>query len=167
MSPRAAWRLETLGFEKVIDCVPGKQAWFEENQPRQGESVEDIWIGDVADSSVPTCSGSDRIGEVRDRVRSAGWETCVVVNQERVVLGLLRKRALDSSPEAKAEDVMELGPKTFRPNLTLIELVQFMRDHNIKTNSLITTLDGRLVGVISRDDAEATLAHEGHAAAAE
>ena len=35
-----------------------------------------------------------------------------------------------------------------------------MRDHEIQTNSLVTTSDGRLLGVISRADAEATLAHE-------
>jgi hypothetical protein len=36
-----------------------------------------------------------------------------------------------------------------------------MRDHNIETNSLVTTSEGRLLGVISRVDAEATFAHEG------
>ena len=35
-----------------------------------------------------------------------------------------------------------------------------MREHDIQTNSLVTTGDGRLLGVISRADAEATLAHE-------
>jgi hypothetical protein len=38
-----------------------------------------------------------------------------------------------------------------------------MREHDIQTNSLVTTGDGRLLGVISRADAEATLAHEGGA----
>jgi Mg/Co/Ni transporter MgtE len=76
------------------------------------------------------------------------------------VLGLLRKRALDSRPDVTAEEVMESGPKTFRPNVTLTELVEFMRKRDIKTNSLVTTLDGRLIREISRNDAEATLAHE-------
>ncbi len=55
---------------------------------------------------------------------------------------------------------MALGPKTFRPNVTLTELVESMRKHDIKTNSLVTTNEGELIGVISRDDAEVTLAHE-------
>ena len=50
--------------------------------------------------------------------------------------------------------------KTFRPNVTLQELLKSMRDHEIQTNSLVTTAEGRLLGVISRADAEATLAHE-------
>src|SRR5438034_2114310 len=160
MSPRAAWRLETLGFERVTDYVPGKQAWYEENEPREGKAVDEIWIGDVADAEVPTCGLTDRISRVRSRVRAAGAETCVVVNSERVVLGLLRKSELDGNPEATAEAVMRPGPKTFRPSVTLQELLKSMRDNNIQTNSLVTTLEGRLVGLISRGDAAATLAHE-------
>jgi Mg/Co/Ni transporter MgtE len=142
----------------VIDYVPGKVAWFEENQPREGKASEEIWIGDVADADVPTCALGERIGDLADR--SAGWDTCVVVTSERVVLGLLRKKELAGDPGATAEQMMRPGPKTFRPNVTLEELLKSMRDHDIQTNSLVTTLDGRLLGVISRADAEATMAHE-------
>lgn len=138
--------------------MPGKQAWFEANEPREGKSADEIWIGDVADADVPTCGLAERIGEVRSR--AAGWDMCVVVNAERVVLGLLRKKELDADPNATAEQLMRPGPKTFRPNVTLQELLKSMRDHDIQTNSLVTTLDGRLLGVISRADAEVTLAHE-------
>jgi len=152
VSPRAASRLETLGFKRVIDYVPGKQAWYEENEPREGKAVDEIWIGDVADAEVPTCGLTERIGAVRARVHAADSETCVVVSSERVVLGLLRKSELDGDPQATAEAVMRPGPKTFRPSVTLQELLKSMR--------LVSTLEGRLVGVISRADAEATLAHE-------
>jgi hypothetical protein len=43
---------------------------------------------------------------VRDRVRAAGWDTCVVVNQERVVLGLLRQ----ADAIATARRLAEAGP---------------------------------------------------------
>jgi len=107
----------------------------------------------------------DRIGDIRERVRADGRDTCVVVNDERIVLGLLRKKELDSDPSAVVEDMMKIGPKTFRPNVTLEELLDSMRKHDIQTNSLVTTLDGRLLGVIARADAEATLAHENAAEA--
>jgi Mg/Co/Ni transporter MgtE len=141
--------------------VPGKQAWYEENEPREGKATDEIWIGDVADGSVPTCHLDERIGELRDRVRADGRDTCVVTNGQGIVLGLLRKKALEANPQATAEDVMDPGPKTFRPNVTLHELLKSMRDHKIQTNSLVTTAEGRLLGVISRADAEATFAHEG------
>lgn len=144
----------------MFDYVPGKQAWYEENGPRDGKATDEIWIGDGADSSIPTCGLKERIGELRDRVRTDGRDTCVVTNAQGIVLGLLRKKALEAPPEATAEEVMDSGPKTFRPNVTLQELLKSMRDHNIQTNSLVTTADGRLLGVIARADAEATIAHE-------
>jgi Mg/Co/Ni transporter MgtE len=147
----------------VIDYVPGKVAWYEENQPREGKAIDETWIGDVADSAVPTCGLAERIGEVR--ARTAGWDTCVVVNPERVVLGLLRKKELEADASTTAEQVMRPGPKTFRPNVTLEELLKSMREHDIQTNSLVTTGEGRLLGGISRADAEATLAHESAQAA--
>jgi len=84
----------------------------------------------------------------------------VVINEQRVVLGLLRKKALDADPNATAEQVMHEGPSTFRANLSLEEMLKFQREHNVKTSSLITTRDGRLLGIISRNDLEATFAHE-------
>ena len=147
-----------MGFKTVIDYVSGKQGWYEENQPREGKAVDEIWIGDVAGSDVPTCSLTETIGDVRRRTQ--GWDTCVVVDPRGVVLGLLRKKELEADPKVTAEQVMRPGPKTFRPNVTLQELVKSMRDHEIQTNSLVTTGEGRLLGVISRADAEATLAHE-------
>ena len=143
----------------MIDYRPGKVAWYEENEPREGKAATDeTWIGDVADSEVPTCGLKERTGDIRRR--TAGWDTCVVVTPERVVLGLLRKKELEGDQNATAEQVMRPGPKTFRPNVTLEELLKSMRDHDIQTNSLVTTGEGKLLGVISRADAEATLAHE-------
>lgn len=147
-----------MGFKIVIDYVPGKLAWYEENQPREGKAVDETWIGDVADAEVPTCGLKDRVGEVRRR--TGDWDTCVVVAPQRVVLGLLRKAELEGDPNATAEAVMRPGPKTFRPNVTLEELLKSMREHDIQTSSLVTTGEGRLLGVISRADAEATLAHD-------
>ncbi len=140
--------------------MPGKQAWFEENRPREGSSADQIWIGDVADESLPTCRLTDRIGAVRDRVRASGWDGCVVTNLERIVLGLVHGKALDGDAEATAEGVMDPGATTFRPTVTLKELLRSMREHEIKTFSLVTTGDGRLIGAIRRADAEATFAHE-------
>jgi hypothetical protein len=42
---------------------------------------------DVARNDVPTCGLKEPMGDVRERVRAAGWDACVVVNEEGVVLG--------------------------------------------------------------------------------
>ena len=46
MSPRAAWRLEGLGFERVYDYVPGKADWFASGLPfRPNKPVEKMLKG--------------------------------------------------------------------------------------------------------------------------
>ena len=157
MSPRAAWRLESLGFERVFDYVAGKVDWFAAGLPRAGEQANSIRAGDVARHDVPTCSLAEQIGKVRERVRSAGWDSCVVVNEQHVVLGLLAKEALEADPAATAEQVMESGPTTFRPNEPLEEIAHFMHEHELK-RVRITTSDGRLVGLLRWQDLEAALA---------
>ncbi len=153
MSPRAAWRLESLGFTQVFDYVAGKQDWFASGLPREGEQASLARIGDVARRDVPTCRLRDLVGDVRDWVRETGQNVCVVINDQRVVLGVLRGKALDSDPQSPAESVMDPGPSTWRPNVHLQEMVEHMRDHNIQS-TLITTSDGRLWGILERADAE-------------
>jgi predicted transcriptional regulator len=108
--------------------------------------------GDVARKDVPTCSLEERLGAVRDRVRMAGWDTCVVVNEERVVLGLLRSPQLDRADDARIEEAMRPGPSTFRPFVAIEEMATFMIEHDLEI-SPITTSDGRLVGLLRREDA--------------
>jgi hypothetical protein len=102
---------------------------------------------------VPACLPSETLGAVQQRVRDAGWDRCVVVNEQRVVLGLLGPAVLDSRAAATAEQAMELGPSTFRPNVPLGEMAKYMRDHEMD-NALITTADGVLLGLLCREDAE-------------
>jgi rhodanese-related sulfurtransferase len=90
LSPRAAWRLESLGFAEVYDYVDGELDWLAAGLPTEGRNADVPRAGDVARRDVPTCRLEEPIGQVRERVRAAGWDACVVVNDQRVVLGLLR-----------------------------------------------------------------------------
>ena len=153
MSPRAAWRLEGLGFETVYDYVPGKADWFASGLPREGKLALSPTIGDAARRDVPTCAPVETIGVVRERVWKMGWDRCVVVNEKRVVLGLLREKELSSDPEAPVEEAMRNGPATFRPNEPVGKMAKRMQDREA-TAVLVTTSDGRLVGLLYREDAE-------------
>ncbi len=153
MSPRAAWRFEGLGFERVYDYVPGKADWFASGLPKEGKLALSPTIGDAARRDVPTCAPMEKIGVVRERVRKLGWDRCVVVNKERVVLGLLREKELSSHPETTVEQVMRSGPTTFRPDMSVGKMAKRMRERGART-VLVTTSDGRLVGLLYRDDAE-------------
>lgn len=152
MSPRAAWRLETLGFADVYDYVAGKVDWLAAGLPVEGTSARRPRAADVARRDVPTCSLEERMGEVRQKVGAAGWDVCVVVNSERVVLGLLRAEQLDAPGDRRAEEAMRPGPSTFRPHVPVEEMARFMVHHDLPS-APITTSDGRLLGLLVRDDA--------------
>lgn len=46
---------------------------------------------------------------------------------------------------------MRPGPSTFRPNVAVAEMVRFMAERGIST-AVVTTSDGRLVGMFVRAD---------------
>jgi CBS domain-containing protein len=156
MSARAAWRLEELGFTEVYDYVASKVDWFANGLPREGTSIETPWVGDLARRDVPTCAPGDRLGEVRERVIAAGQDICLVVNEQQVVLGVLRGDALSKNPDAQAGDVMELGPKTLRPSSPVEKLLQSRANQGVK-KWVVTTSHGKLLGLLLRTDAETAL----------
>jgi Mg/Co/Ni transporter MgtE len=132
--------------------VDGELDWLAAGLPTEGRNAELPRAGDVARPDVPTCRLEEPIGQVRERVRAAGWDACVVVNDQRVVLGLLRAGELRRGQDEPIEQVMRPGPSTFRPHVLVEELAHFMIHHDLP-NAPVTTSDGRLVGLLRREDA--------------
>lgn len=102
MSPRAAWRLESLGFGEVYDYSVGKLDWMAAGMPTEGTNANRPRAGSLARKDVPTCSLDERSGAVRDRVQ----QSVVVVNEKRVVFGLLRAKELAArwrSPDCRGD----------------------------------------------------------------
>ena len=159
MSPRAAARLETLGFTKVYDYVGGKTDWLAAALPTEGRLAAVPTAGDVIRSGDCACHLGDLLGDVVDRIRAAGGDTCIVVDDHHVVLGRVRGRALEGDPNASMEDVMRSGPSTIRPDTSLESVVQTLRDGNV-TNTLVTDPAGRLIGTVYLEDAERKLAEQ-------
>jgi CBS domain-containing protein len=136
----------------VFDYEDGKLDWLAAGLPSEGANAQRPRAGDVARRDVPTCRMDERLVEVRERVREAGWDACVVLNEERVVFGLLRSKELEGSPDLRIEEAMRPGPSTFRPFVSIEEMATFMSEHDL-ASSPITTSDGRLVGLLRRQDA--------------
>lgn len=153
MSPRAAWRLEAIGFAEVYDYEHGKYDWGAFGLPREGTAAHPS-AGDVARRDVPTCKLDDDLREVRERVRAAGWDTCFVATDGRVVLGRLGRAALAAADDARIEDVMSEGPSTVRPRMSIPDLLKRM-DRNRLATYPVTNADGKLVGLVLRSDLEA------------
>jgi CBS domain-containing protein len=153
MSPRAAWRLESLGFTEVYDYAAGKADWLAWGLPREGRAAQVPTVGEMARRDVPTCGLADQVADAKARAQAAGFATCVVVNERRVVLGLLRSQELDGNPVATAEQVMQAGPTTYRPNVPARAAGARMRERQVDV-LIVTTPDGTLVGLLPREDAE-------------
>lgn len=165
MSPRAACRLEMLGFDRVYDYAAGKSDWTAAGLPTEGEYASIPRPGRVADPNTPTCSPGDVVREVAARADVAAFGSCVVVSGG-IVVGRLRERELSEGTDARAEQVMESGPTTVRYDEALVDLVERMQDGDV-ADVLVTTADGELIGNMRRSDAENFLhelqaAHEHH-----
>jgi len=93
------------------------------------------------------------VDTVRKRVQEEGWEECVVIDNAHVVLGRLQPQRLDSGSGAMVETVMAAAPSTIRPNTPLKTALRRMQKG--KTDSLlVTTSDGKLIGVLERRSVE-------------
>src|SRR2546428_13308988 len=80
MSPRAAWRLESLGFTEVYEYSAGKSDWAAYRLPLEGKALTSIRIKDIARADVPTCRLDDKVSSARQRAGDCA--TCILVNEE-------------------------------------------------------------------------------------
>jgi len=159
MSARAASRLETLGFRQVYRYQPSKADWFAAGLPREGHEAHTPRVAAIARRDVPTCRIDERVGAVRDRLREGGWDVCIVVDDQRVVLGVVHAdETLDIDPGTHVEQVMQSSPVTFRPNLRAGQTPDYLKTQRAP-RALVTTSDGVLVGLLRIEDVDGQRAH--------
>jgi CBS domain-containing protein len=137
----------------VYDYTAGKADWLAAGLPTEGEATGRPTAATVARRDVPTCHLGESLQDIRDRVRAAGWDACVVVNTERIVLGLLRAGQHGREEDLTAEAAMRPGPSTFRPNIAIAKMAELMVKRDLP-NAPVTTSAGELIGLLVREDAE-------------
>ncbi len=158
MSPRAAARLETLGFDKVYDYVPGKSDWLAAGLPTVRESAGPPIAIDALRAGDTVGHVGERLGDAAGRVRAEGKDELIVVDDRHVVLGRIRGAVLDGDPDAPIEDVMRQGPATIRPDTPLEDVVASLGAAGV-ANTLVTDPDGRFIGTVYLEDARSRLGH--------
>lgn len=163
MSPRAACRLETLGFTAVYDYTAGKADWLAAGLPTEGPGSSTLRPGRLARRGVPTCALDDPVATARPRVAASGEDRCVVVSDAGVVLGVLDHAAIEGDDDALAADVMRAGPTTVRAHEDLAGLVERMHRRSV-TSTLVTDPEGRLIGALHRDEADVAMRTRGDGA---
>src|SRR5919106_50217 len=156
LSPRAASRLESLGFEHVSDYVAGKADWGSFGLPLEGAEGSETRAGAHVRTDAPNCKLDDRLQDVCERLDESGWDTCFVLDAGGVVLGRIGRRAIRDKADVSAEEAMALGPSTVRPSARLEPIIERMRRQHL-TSLPVTTPDGRLVGLLTLRDAEDAL----------
>ncbi|MHB8671917.1 MAG: CBS domain-containing protein [Acidimicrobiales bacterium] len=147
MSPRAAWRLEALGFVRVHDYVVGKSDWLAAGLPTEGDGPQPARVAASMDRSVVTCTPQERAGDVAARLDGAGAGVCVVLNDHHVVQGRIVRHRVDAAEDRLVEEVMEPGPATVRADAPLAETVERMRSRHAES-LIVSTPDGVLLGVL-------------------
>jgi hypothetical protein len=144
MSPRAAWRLERLGYDPVYDYAAGKVDWVAVGLATVRADPSQRTALDGADRDPPTCSPEDLVGHALARNPGA---TLVVVNEQRIVLGRLRANTAGTSGRPRVEDIMEAGPTTVRAHEPLVSLLERMARRRVE-EVIVTTPEGELLGVV-------------------
>ena len=121
--------------------------WFASDLPREGKSTAQVGVGDLAQRDAPTCGPRELIADVARRVRADGWDLCVVVDSDRVVLGMLDAEALGGA--GLVENAMREAPTTFRPHAPVDKAAERFKRRDGQS-LLITTSSGHLIGVLRR-----------------
>jgi hypothetical protein len=103
MSPRAACRLELLGFTQVYDYVAGKADWLAHGLPTEGEQAQIPRAKDVLRRDAVTAHPAEPVGQVARRVAHSPYGFALVVTPDSTLLGRLRKAVLAGDPAARAE----------------------------------------------------------------
>ena len=143
MSPRAAWRLEQLGFTEVYDYVAGKADWIASGLPTVRSPDSELRASDAMETGPPTAILGQRAGDVD----VSGDRSVIVVNEERIVFGRLAADDMRSNPDKLVDELMAPGPTTVRAHEPAEALHERMRSAHVH-EVIVSTPEGRLLGVV-------------------
>lgn len=80
------------------------------------------------------------------------------MNEHKIVLGLLRLRTMRVADDQQTvEQVMEPGPRTYRPHVHPEQLRRYFDKLQESASVLVTTADGELIGFVLCEDVERAL----------
>lgn len=158
LSARAAWRLENMGFQEVYRYTAGKADWLAAGWETEGTLAKNPRLKQYLQKDVFTCSLRERLEDVKSR-RRPNQEMCVVVSDRNIVFGVIRGDAWEANPQARVMDVMEPGPRTFRPDVDSKDVQKTLKTDDAES-VIVTTSDGELLGTVRIAQRKAQKAHE-------
>jgi CBS domain-containing protein len=136
--------------------MPGKVDWLAHNLPVEGDKADAPIAGHVMRDDAVRCRPTDRVADVRDLIERSPYPFALVTSDDRTLLGRAPLSALDrASSDRPVWDVAEPGPKTFRPHVSAGRVAEVLADKGLRW-AIVTTPEGRLLGVAAREDLERT-----------
>jgi CBS-domain-containing membrane protein len=133
----------------VYDYVPGKVDWLARGLPTEGERADEERVGDRARDDVVTCRLDAPVEPVRDEIDASRYGFALVTTEDGTLLGRLRGSSLEDGVSGTAEEHMDPGPSTVRPDMAIADLRERLDDKGLKT-AIVSTPEGRLMGVVTR-----------------
>jgi hypothetical protein len=129
----------------VFDYVPGKMDWVAFGLPVEKGQNGPSMVIERLERQVPTCQLNDSVGEAKRRAEKLGLQICIVVNEQRVVLGLIEKDDWEIDGDISVETAMDPGPTTLRPSY----LIKDAKELVVKSgrDAIVTSSDGQLMGI--------------------
>ncbi len=143
MAARESW------LRRSLRLCAGKNGWVAFGLPVEtGQDGPSMLIEQI-DRQIPISGSSDSVGEAKRRAETLGFRFCAVVNEEGILLGLLKEEDWQNDLAVAAEKVMDPGPTTLRPSSLFDEAAELLAKR--KQNAiLVTSSDGKLMGVFRR-----------------
>jgi rhodanese-related sulfurtransferase/CBS domain-containing protein len=151
MSPRAAALLDTFGFERVYDYAASKVDYLARGLPREGEKADERRAVDALREDVVRCGLGDDVDEIRALIESSPFGFGLVVDDDGVLLGRLRRSVLARGDGDTVEELMEVGPSTVRADEKPDALRERLEKRELKC-AVVSTPDGVLMGVVRTVD---------------
>ena len=130
----------------------GKVDWLAHNLPVEGERPNPPTAGRLMRDDAVRCAPDDRVADVLEAIWRSRYSFALVTDDRGMLLGRVRARRA-SDVDALAAEVMELDPATVRPHRSAGDLAQQLAESDHRW-AIVTTPEGRLLGVAWREDLE-------------
>ena len=133
--------------------MPGKVDWLANNLPVEGDRPYAPIAGRAIRDDAVRCRPTDRIADVLESIQGSPYPFALVTSGDGTLLGRAPASALDPTSERPVWDVAQPGPKTFRPHVEAEKVVEVLAEKGYRW-AIVTTPEGRLLGVASREELE-------------
>lgn len=142
--------------------MAGKMDWLAFALPVEKKDHGVTMVIERLQREFPIARPSEPVGGVRLRMEQAGLAICPVLDHDGVLVGALDHLNGKFDPATPVENVMDPGPATVRPSVSVGNAVKQLDKLNAD-ELLVTSSDGKLLGLFRRPktSAEARLPDSG------